>query len=414
MKLFLALAASLTALSPSGSAQTQTQCHVGAIPIQLTNFARIASVPRFDPALGELVGIELQVTASVRGIARIESLDAQASVVATQFSVDMSITQADMPLAMFMIPIANFLDTLSAYDGTLDYGGTSGVTHSGIEAGDQMSQVVPLTPENLAIFSGLGTVDFRADARANSSAAGGGNLVAQFDTMAGLDVQVCYVFLGNSPPSVNCPGPLMASVGVPVSFQVCATDPDAGDVVTLNGVLPAGAVANPPFPVAGNPACTTITWTPQSDQIGDIPFVFTANDIGGSSSTCTTTVGSAECHMVFGTGGGNSSVTLFGHLYDTQLARVRVSYPVTMVDHPSFGVRSLPPVFTLQVLMYNPQVFPSNATQWSRAMTVYRHTDYSITTSYAGDRNGIDVQAETFLDEGGRTRLRFPFTIEGM
>ncbi len=409
-----ALVAALTTLASSGFAQMQTECHVGAIPMQLTNFTRITSLPRFDPTLGELISIELQVSASVRGSARIESLDAAASLVATQFAVDMEITQSDMPLALFMIPVANFLDSFAAYDGTIDFGGTSGLTHDGIEAHDQMSYVLPMTPENRAIFSGTGMIDFVADAQANSSAAGGGNLIAQFDTMAGVDVQVCYAFLGNNPPVVDCPGPLMASVGVPVSFQVCAADPDANDVVTLNGVLPPGAVANPPFPVVGNPACTTITWIPQSDQVGNIQFVFTANDIGGSTATCTTVVGSAECHMVFGVGVGNSSLPLFGHLYDTQLARVRMSFPVTMVDHPSFGVRCLPPVFTMQVLMFNPLMFPGNATQWSRAMTVYRHPDYSITTSYSGDRNGIDVQAQTFLDDGGRTRLRFPFTIQGL
>jgi hypothetical protein len=85
-----------------------------------------------------------------------------------------------------------------------------------------------------------------------------------------------------------------------------------------------------------------------------------------------------------------------------------------MVDHPSFGVRCLPPVFTMQVLMFNPLVFPDNVVQWSRPMTVFRHPDYSITTSYSGDGNGIDVQAQTFLDGGGRTRLRFPFTIQGL
>jgi hypothetical protein len=226
-------------------------------------------------------------------------------------------------------------------------------------------------------------------------------------------MSVCYTFLGNTPPTVDCPGPMMASVGVPVQFQVCATDPDAGDVVTLDGVLPVGAVANPPLPVMGNPACTTITWTPQADQVGDNSFVFTANDLPGGTATCTTTVTTAECHMVFGVGPGASSTTIFGHLYDTQLARVRLSYPVTLIDNPSFPLRALPPALTMQVLMYNPSLFPTNPSQWSRALTIVRSGN-TVTSTYSGTENGIEVHAELFQDVGQSTRVRFPFTILGL
>lgn len=415
----LSRSAALFALSTAAllarDARAQTQCHVEVVPMQLTDFTRIASLPRFDPALGQLVGVDIEVSAHVLGAARLESLDAQPSIVNTVFAADVELRQDDMSLVMLMIPIADFSDALLAYDGVLDYGGTSGITHANIQAQDQRALTIEPTPAHLALFTGAGTIDFVANANASSSAAGAGNLVAQFDTSARVDVRVCYQYVGNNPPTVSCPGPLMASVGVPMSFQVCANDPDAGDVVTLNGVLPAGAVANPPFPVVGNPACTTITWTPASDQVGNISFTFTANDVADTSATCTTVVGSAECHMVFGVGGGgSSSITLFGHLYDTQLARVRLSYPVTMVDHPSFPARAMPPTATVQVLMYNPLVFPSNASQWSRAMTYVRDpVTHTFATSYSGTRNGIDVRLETFV-QGGHVRARFPFTIDGM
>jgi len=404
--------AALLALAPTAAAQS-TDCHTDQIPLQLTNFALPMSVPKFDPSLGQLLSIELRIVGTVRGSARVESLDAAASQVATQFAADVDVQQASSSVVMFMIPVANFLDTLAPFDGTIDYGGGSGVTHANIEVSDQLTSNIPLTPENLALYTGSGTVDFLTTATAMSSATGSGNVIAQFDTSVSVDLQVCYTFLANNPPAVNCPGSLMASAGVPVQFQVCGTDPDAGDVVTLNGVLPPGAVANPPFPVVGNPACTTITFTPTIDQVGDTQFVFTVDDGAGAPQTCVTVVTTAECHMIFGTGGGSSSVTLFGHLYDTQLSRVRVSFPVTMVDMPSIAVQALPPVITVQVVMYNPQVFPDNASQWSSPLTVYRQPDDSLTWQTGGHANGIHINAEVFQQDG-LSRVRFPFTIDGM
>ncbi len=413
MKVSLALvSAALLTASTVASAQVTTDCHTVEIPMEFTNFLRVVSLPKFDPALGELQGVELQVVARATGMSRLESLDAAPSVVNTRFSVDVTVTRSDSTVVMFMVPIADFQDSLTAYDGILDFGGTSGITRDNIQAMDQRTSIIDPTPENLALFTGTGSMEFTADAAGSSEASGAGNLQTQFDTRAGVEIEVCYRYLITNPPTVSCPGNLIASVGVPISFEVCATDPDVGDVVTLNGVLPNGAVATPPFPVVGNPACTTITWTPRSSQVGETPFTFTANDIGGDTAICTTIVGAAECHMVFGVAGGSSSTTLFGHLYDTQLARVRVSFPVTMTNHPSFQLSSLPPVVTMQVLMYNPLVFPSNSSQWSRALRLVRNPDQGITTTYSGTQNGIDVQAELF-QSGGVTRVRFPFQILG-
>lgn len=410
----LALVAAFAFSSTVSSAQVLSDCHLDAVPLQLTNFVRTASLPKFDPALGQLIGVELQISASIRGNGRVESLDAAAAVVNTRFAAEIRVTQANMPIAMLMVPVADFSDALLAYDGVVDFAGTSGVTHADIQAADQFTYVLAPSDADFALFIGTGTVDFVADARANSSATGAGNLLTKFDTSAGVDMRVCYSYIGNLPPSVNCPGNLMASVGVPMQFQVCATDPDAADSVTLTGVLPAGATANPPFPVIGNPACTTITWTPASNQVGSIQFTFTANEASGNPVTCATVVGSAECHFIFGAGpGGSSSVSLFGHLYDSQLTSVRASFPVTMVDHPSFILRALPPTATMQVLMYNPLMFPSNPSQWSQALTIHRQGDFLLHSTYTGTSNGINVHAETF-QQNGRTRVRFPFTIAGM
>jgi len=65
-----------------------------------------------------------------------------------------------------------------------------------------------------------------------------------------------------------------ATVGSPVSFDVSATDPDPGDVVTLTILnQPVGATF---APTAANPATGTFTWTPTA--VGSTILTLTAQD----------------------------------------------------------------------------------------------------------------------------------------
>ncbi len=407
----LALAGTALAGNPGGP---QTQCHTDTIPFAITNWSSSVSVPKFNPTLGTLLSIQFTLRGDIRGSARAESLDASPTTVTTQFSANLALTRPDMSTIVVSVPVANFVNNFTAFDGTIDFGGTSGVTHSGISATDSQVVTSPPPVSDLALFTGVGNIVLPVAAQGSSIATGSGNLITQFNTEASATVTVCYTYAPNTPPSVQCPGPLMASVGVPISFQICASDVDPADVVTLDiAGLPAGAVANPPLPVVGNPACTTITWTPASNQVGSFLMTVTAIDTHQRSQTCTVTVDVAECHMMFGVGTGNSTFNAFGHLYDTQLAAVRTFYPVTMVDHPSFAFNALPQAFVVQVVMYNPLAFPSNPSQWSQAMRVIRSPLGTLSTEYSGTQNGIGIRAQVYT-ENGQQRVRFPFRIQGM
>lgn len=406
-------------LATNASAQqTQQLCHSASIPATTTNWNNSVSVPRFDPALGTLQSIQFELSGTITGSARVESLDNAAANVSLAFQGQLTLTRPDLTQLVVVLPAANFNNTFTAFDGTIDFGGSSGATYPAITATQQNSATSPPPASDLVLFTGPignpGNIVLPVTAAGTSVATGAGNIISQFQQQAEATVRVCYNYVPNVPPTFTCPGLQMASVGVPMSFQICAQDVDPTDVVTLSvGALPAGATLTPALPTSGNPVCATFNWTPASNQVGNTVVVFTATDTHNRTATCTVTIASAECHMLFGAGAGASQQTIFGHLYDTQLAGLRRFYPVTMEDFPTFNYDLLPSTFTVQIVMYNPLMFPTNPSQWSKALRVDKNINGGLTGTYSGTENGLGVRTHVFM-VNGQKRVNFPFTVEGM
>jgi cysteine-rich repeat protein len=96
------------------------------------------------------------------------------------------------------------------------------------------------------------------------------------------------------PPTFSqpaCGSTVNAQAGMPLSVNVVASDPDAGDVVTLNAAgLPAGATMTPPLPTSGNPVSSVFAWTPLVTQEGQYIVNFTAIDQVGQQALCSITL----------------------------------------------------------------------------------------------------------------------------
>ncbi|MCY2960204.1 MAG: choice-of-anchor E domain-containing protein [Planctomycetota bacterium] len=409
----VALALASSALTASAQ-QTQTTCFTDSIPLQSTNWGGSVSIPKFNPNLGTLQSISFQLTGNVQGSAKAESLDASSTIVNTSFAATITLTRPDLTPLVVTLPIANFSDSFTAFDGVIDFAGTSGMSHLNINATDTQSQVSPPPLSDLALFTGAGNIVLPVTAQGSSIATGAGNLITQFTTSAAADVRVCYTYVPNTPPALQCPGTLMASAGVPLQFQICASDIDPTDTVTLTAAnVPAGMTFTPALPTSGNPVCVTVDWTPNGTQVGNFNVVFTATDAHQRTSSCTVTIVSAECHLLVSSGTGNAGATIFGHYYDTQLAGVRRTWPVTMEDMPSFAWNQLPQVITVQVVMYNPLMFPANPDQHSQAMRVTKTAQGTLNTEYFGTTDGIGIRAQVYT-VNGQPRVRFPFRVQGM
>ena len=118
-------------------------------------------------------------------------------------------------------------------------------------------------------------------------------------TKAALDFLIQLVPADPNPPVIVPPAgsaPIcgttqVLTVGVQRRFDVFASDPDAGDQVTLNVVgLSVGAAMTPPLPIAGNPISSTFSWTPALSQVGFHVITFTASSTGGGFALCSVTV----------------------------------------------------------------------------------------------------------------------------
>jgi hypothetical protein len=196
-------------LTTSGAAWAAPQlqvCHTDAIPLATTNWTDSVSVPKFDGSLGVLLSVDFELTGHIAGSAAIESLDAQPSTVTTTYQAAITLTRPDTSVLVVAIPNQMFIDNLSAFDGTFDFGGTSGITHAGLSIQDVQSSN-STAPADLALFTGPGSIVLPVKADGTSTASGSGNLVTQFLTSAEAGVRVCYNYAldcnGNGIPDTD-------------------------------------------------------------------------------------------------------------------------------------------------------------------------------------------------------------------
>lgn len=101
--------------------------------------------------------------------------------------------------------------------------------------------------------------------------------------------------VANDPPSCDImpPGPFLALEGDSISFTVTGTDPNSGDVITLNTAgLPPGATMMPPLPLAGpdTGVASTFNWDTQVGDAGAYVVSFTVTDQGGLQSLCNASI----------------------------------------------------------------------------------------------------------------------------
>lgn len=143
-----------------------------------------------------------------------------------------------------------------------------------------------------------------------------------------------------------------------------------------------------------------------------------------------------ECHLVVGQGQGSDPFTAFGHTWTTQVEGIVEHYPVWLDDIPEFvlpgfvpngrgvptghrqvhGQQAMVPVaeYHVEVVMWNPQVFPSNPEQNSNGLSVTVWANGDVTAVTYGQRDGMSISYEVVTQPNGVRTLRFPFSIDGL
>ena len=150
------------------------------------------------------------------------------------------------------------------------------------DAGDTLTFSLVTAPVGMTIDPASGLIGWTP-----SNAQVGDNAVeVQVTDSGGLsDTQSFTVTVDdvNEAPSITSTPVLGATQGQPYSYDVEATDPDAGDTLTFNLVTsPAGMTIDP--------ASGLISWTPSNAQVGDNAVEVQVTDSGGLSDTQSFTV----------------------------------------------------------------------------------------------------------------------------
>jgi hypothetical protein len=202
-------------LLPVGIAQAATLTYSDTIDSTRTNFTDSVSIVQFDPSLGDLTNIFVELTGTVSGSIQLESTDAAPANVTANLASEIKLHRPDMSPLVVVLPTSSENANFTAYDGTVDFGGTSGVTKNNIS--QQETNSISLTdPNDFGIFLGTGNLVLPVAAIGKSNASGAGNLATVFQTFAGANITVRYEYTEKptAVPEPNAPMGALALVGL--------------------------------------------------------------------------------------------------------------------------------------------------------------------------------------------------------
>lgn len=212
-----------------------------------------------------------------------------------------------------------------------------------------------------------------------------------------------------------------------------------GDAVDLDG----DGLVDPGAVISSFTGISSLTLGDR-DANAVVNVYFTADiDTAGTSSSSDDVEGffclaveAPECFLVMGPGLGQSSVKPGNHWFVSDLSEITASWavsfddvatvvipaslPVTAVAGAQLPGGGLGPVqellldeFVVQVLMWNPYVFPGQPEQWSEPLHVQVTTAGRVRVTPLGDGAGMGLSAEVSKGPDGETLLSFPFSIDG-
>mgnify|MGYP003571894847 CR=1 FL=1 len=245
---------------------------------------------------------------------------------------------------------------------------------------------------------------------------------------------------------------LMDRPGVPASTFGCSDDDFAVSFVDggpgdAENDCPVGGSTNPLSPLsafAGADSAGAWTLSISDNAGGDTGTLDSWSISIGGGGEPEPICEQPECYLVIGDGQGVTPFVGSNHLFNTQVGpAVEEYYPVLMEDIPSF---LLPPVksrmsasngqgfaagglmpdsvgqtpefmtdgeFTVQVIMWNPDVFPQLPEQFSVGVQVQILTNGRVIATPYGEAQGL-ITIETEITEvDGKRYISFPFQIEG-
>jgi hypothetical protein len=201
MLIKLATGISAMAVCASITCSAVTITHSQDLALQTLAWSNAVSIPKFNPLLGTLTKITYTLAGHIEGDARGESLDASPATVNLNLAASLTLRRPDQSIILTDLPSISRSFNASAFDGTIDFGGTSGQTFSGLISDvTETASSPPLLLSDLALFTGTGDILLPVVAAGTSSGTGAGNLITQFSTRASARVTVEYEYTPSTVP----------------------------------------------------------------------------------------------------------------------------------------------------------------------------------------------------------------------
>lgn len=253
----------------TNSTPTPTQQVTATFTPFTTGGSQTQSVAQFDPSLGTLNSVEIILNGKLSSDVKVENLDAAPSTVNAQVNGNLSLHGPGGTLVTVSPSIVDNSTALSAYDGTTDYGGTSG--HDFGEQSASAQKSVTLT-SNLSAWEGNGNVALSEAGQSTSTVSGSGNEQVNICSEASGTGTVIYHYTPKpltpppAPPPAPPPSPPPCMSPPPVS-------PPPSGPASINGLVYVApsqtSTYDPSDPAAKNVTVTLTGVTLTQQQVSE-------------------------------------------------------------------------------------------------------------------------------------------------
>ncbi|NCS32551.1 choice-of-anchor E domain-containing protein [bacterium] len=160
-----------------------------------TNTVKDCVIAQFNPTLGKLNSVSITAEATTDTVQKMENKDVSPHTMNSTVTVNLNLknTASTSDIITLSIAAADATLVADAFDGTLDYAGTSGKSFP-IEYAHDNTTVSYSSASDITQFSGTGSLTFPVYAIAQWSCTGSGNAQCGVDTYATAAISVTYTY----------------------------------------------------------------------------------------------------------------------------------------------------------------------------------------------------------------------------
>lgn len=175
---------------PRVSTAPATLTHTVSFPQAATDWSASQAIPQFDPSLGTLTSVEIINNDQIASTIKVENLDGAPATIHATVAGTVTLSGPGVPGLVTNLS-ADQTFAASAFDGTVDFGGTSGHDF-GPKSATGSNSVTLTAPSDLAAFIGTGNVSFTEAAHGTSNGSGAANLLLSIHTQASGSLTLIY------------------------------------------------------------------------------------------------------------------------------------------------------------------------------------------------------------------------------